>query len=193
MSSTVENQIEAIVELLRPPTWYRRRRPTAEAAQQWTERIVEAERRTEAVLDGSPADRLALLMAMLDADVGDILAPALVSFIDEDDLPALVVRLLSVRASVGRGEVFVDRIKRSIGLRGSTRLWDTESVLEQVALQRPEIVSGQHVEGRTRVARAEQGNPSAALPAFHLIFEEGPPLSHLATDRASASNLAPPR
>lgn len=180
MSRTVEDQIEAIIELLRPPTWYRRTRPTAEEAHQWTETIVEAERRIEAVLDGSPADRLALLMAMLDADVGgDTLAPRLVSFINEDDLPALVERLLSIRASVGRGEVLLDRVKRRLGFRCSARLRDAEGVLEEVAFQRPEIVPFQHVERRIRVARAKEGDPSAALPTFHLIFEEGPPQGHL--------------
>jgi hypothetical protein len=178
--SPVEDEIEAIVELLRPPAWYRRRPATADEAQQWTERVAEAERRIVPILDGSAADRLALSTAMLHANVaGDTLAPRLVSFIDENDLPALVETVRTIRASIGWGEVFLHKMKTRLGLRGAARLLDLELLLDEVALQRPDLVPGRHAGRRARVASAEEGDPSAARPTFHLIFEEGPPQRHL--------------
>src|SRR5262245_30196362 len=115
MSVARDRQIGEIVELLKPGR--------AEEARQRPARYAEAERRVAAFLDGSSKDRLALLMAMIGGGVADqMLALDLVSYLDEDDLPALVVKALS--SSTERGE---------------------DDLLDHVALQRPDLVPRQHL------------------------------------------------
>jgi hypothetical protein len=180
MSSRAEDEIKTIVTLMKRPAFYLRRPATTEEAQDWSDRILEAERRAVALLESSPADRLALVMALLDTDVvGHLLAPKLVPFVDENDLPTLVERALNVRASVARAVSFLDRIKGRMGLRGSTKFEDVDSVLDEVACQQPELVPREYIEGHWLQTQMRKEDELAALPAFHLVFEDGPPLDHL--------------
>lgn len=147
----LEHEIKAIVELLKPG-------PDSEAHKR-PERYGEAIERAGRFLDASAPDHLALLMAMIDANVHDTtVALDLVSFLEEDDMRGLVQKLLNGVPPSDGGECLLDH----------------------VALQRPDLVSREHVEGMTDYRLwGMEGDALTPPPTFHLVFEQGSLVSRI--------------
>lgn len=123
------------------------------------QRYGEAFDRAGAFLDAPPRDRLALLMAMIDANVHDTtVALDLVSFLDEPEMRGLVEKLLN----------------------DAPALDGCDSLLDHVALQRPDLVPPQHIEAMTDYDWwAEEGDAMNPPPTCHLIFDRGSLVSRI--------------